>query len=70
LWSESAKRIKSIFDFSKERIYVTQGFIGGTTTGHTTTLGREGSDYTAAILAISWMRSVLCMERCSRYPEC
>jgi aspartate kinase len=51
LWSESAKRIKSIFDFSKERIYVTQGFIGGTTTGHTTTLGREGSDYTAAILA-------------------
>jgi aspartate kinase len=50
LWSESAKRIKSTFDFSKERVYVTQGFIGGTTTGHTTTLGREGSDYTAAIL--------------------
>ncbi|GAB3224597.1 aspartate kinase [Hymenobacter seoulensis] len=30
---------------------VTQGFLGGTASGHTTTLGREGSDYTAAILA-------------------
>ncbi|SNC64399.1 aspartate kinase [Hymenobacter gelipurpurascens] len=30
---------------------VTQGFLGGTPSGHTTTLGREGSDYTAAILA-------------------
>ncbi|MBD2767775.1 aspartate kinase [Hymenobacter sp. BT664] len=30
---------------------VTQGFVGGTTKGRTTTLGREGSDYTAAILA-------------------
>ncbi|MBO0358946.1 aspartate kinase [Hymenobacter sp. BT186] len=30
---------------------VTQGFIGGTASGLTTTLGREGSDYTAAILA-------------------
>jgi aspartate kinase len=51
LWSESTKRVKNIFDFSKKRIYVTQGFIGGTVAGHTTTLGREGSDYTAAILA-------------------
>ena len=51
LWSESAKRVQSIFDFRKKRIYVTQGFIGGTVAGHTTTLGREGSDYTAAILA-------------------
>jgi aspartate kinase len=32
-------------------IVVTQGFIGGTAGGATTTLGREGSDYTAAILA-------------------
>ena len=30
---------------------VTQGFIGSTADGRTTTLGREGSDYTAAILA-------------------
>jgi aspartate kinase len=51
LWNESTKRVQRIFDFRKYFIYVTQGFIGGTIEGHTTTLGREGSDYTAAILA-------------------
>jgi aspartate kinase len=30
---------------------ITQGFIGGTSENYTTTLGREGSDYTAALLA-------------------
>ena len=30
---------------------VTQGFIAGTGDGHTTTLGREGSDYSASILS-------------------
>lgn len=33
------------------RIVLTQGFLGGTSENFTTTLGREGSDYTAAILA-------------------
>lgn len=33
------------------RIAVTQGFIGHTANGSTTTLGREGSDFTAAIFA-------------------
>jgi len=51
LWGESSKRVKSAFNFEKCRVYVTQGFIGGTSNGKTTTLGREGSDYTAAILA-------------------
>lgn len=32
-------------------IAITQGFIAGSSQGSTTTLGREGSDYTAAILA-------------------
>lgn len=32
-------------------IIVTQGFIGGTSENYTTTLGREGSDYSAAIFA-------------------
>ena len=36
---------------SKHQVIITQGFIGGTTDGHTTTLGREGSDYSASILA-------------------
>ncbi|MCX6254625.1 MAG: aspartate kinase, partial [Bacteroidia bacterium] len=51
LWGESTNKIRGVFDFKKKRIYVTQGFIGGTAAGQTTTLGREGSDYTAAILA-------------------
>lgn len=34
-------------------IFITQGFIGGTSENFTTTLGREGSDYTAAILAFT-----------------
>lgn len=33
------------------RILITQGFIGSTTRGRTTTLGREGSDYTGSIFA-------------------
>ena len=33
------------------RIAVTQGFLGSTAGGDTTTLGREGSDYSAAILS-------------------
>jgi aspartate kinase len=32
-------------------LFVTQGFIGGTSDNKTTTLGREGSDYTASIFA-------------------
>jgi aspartate kinase len=33
------------------QLVLTQGFIGGTSENFTTTLGREGSDYTAALLA-------------------
>ena len=51
LWSESTARIKSVFNFSDRDIFVTQGFIGSTIAGMTTTLGREGSDYTGALLA-------------------
>jgi aspartate kinase len=51
LWGESSRRIKKVFSFSNNQIYITQGFIGGTISGQSTTLGREGSDYTAAIIA-------------------
>lgn len=37
--------------FSEFDIIITQGFIGGTSENFMTTLGREGSDYTASILA-------------------
>jgi aspartate kinase len=51
MWNESTNRIRGVFNFRDNRKYVTQGFIGGTVTGKTTTLGREGSDFTAAIIA-------------------
>lgn len=35
----------------RNRRYVTQGFIGSTVSGRTTTLGRGGSDYSAALIA-------------------
>jgi aspartate kinase len=35
----------------ENKLVITQGFIGGTSENYTTTLGREGSDYTAALLA-------------------
>ncbi len=38
-------------DQNPGRIIVTQGFIGSDPSSNTTTLGREGSDYTAAIFA-------------------
>ena len=47
----SKKLMQDAFNFKDTKVYVTQGFLGGTTTNLTTTLGREGSDYTAAILA-------------------
>ena len=37
--------------FEHVDLTITQGFIGHTAEGHTTTLGREGSDYSAGILA-------------------
>lgn len=37
--------------FTDDCIYLTQGFIGCTSENFTTTLGREGSDFSAAILA-------------------
>ncbi|MBL6657602.1 MAG: aspartate kinase [Flavobacteriales bacterium] len=36
---------------SPQGVYITQGFIGCTSENFTTTLGREGSDFTAAILS-------------------
>ena len=35
---------------NRPKIVIAQGFIGGTASGQRTTLGREGSDYTAALL--------------------
>ncbi len=49
-WEITESLIKqSLTDKLSESNFITQGFIGSTKDGHTTTLGREGSDFTAAI---------------------
>jgi aspartate kinase len=50
-YEKSGKLLKKVLSTTNADIIVTQGFIGSTADGLTTTLGREGSDYTAAILA-------------------
>ena len=47
-WGSTKDKIKSyLVDFP----IITQGFIGSDSSNYTTTLGREGSDFTAAIIA-------------------
>jgi aspartate kinase len=48
-WSRTAEAITSLRPILERNIIVTQGFIGRTPEGLTTTLGREGSDFSAAI---------------------
>ncbi|WP_027420989.1 aspartate kinase [Crocinitomix catalasitica] len=53
-WDTSTKLVKNALNTSFESgktIAITQGFLGHDEAGFTTTLGREGSDFTAAILA-------------------
>lgn len=48
-WEQTQDLISS--NFNTTRLNITQGFLGSDANNFTTTLGREGSDYTAAILA-------------------
>ena len=49
-WKETEKVIKNrLLPIAKKNLVITQGFIGKGFSGETTTLGREGSDYSAAI---------------------
>ena len=50
-WELSGQLVKKDFVFGGEQVLLTQGFLASTINNLTTTLGREGSDYTAAILA-------------------
>lgn len=51
-WVETEETIKRILKpYIDRNIVITQGFIGSDENNNTTTLGREGSDYTAAIFA-------------------
>lgn len=47
--SATRERLLSAIAHYPAHVYVIQGFIGGTESGDVTTLGREGSDYSAAV---------------------
>jgi len=53
LWDQTEKGICEYFvnAFDNAEVVVTQGFIASVQDGKTTTLGREGSDYTASIFS-------------------
>jgi aspartate kinase len=50
-WLQTHPLVEDVFQPAPGEVILTQGFIGGTRAGWSTSLGREGSDYTAAILA-------------------
>ena len=47
-WEKSKQQIEAL---NTETLLITQGFLGRSANGNTTSLGREGSDFTAAIFA-------------------
>lgn len=49
-WVKSSEKIKK-WKNSNQKLVITQGFIGSNENHETTTLGREGSDFSAAIFA-------------------
>ncbi len=52
-WNYSAEKVNQVVKplLEKAGIVITQGFIGSTDENESTTLGREGSDYSAAVFA-------------------
>jgi aspartate kinase len=50
-WELTDQLMKAKIQKDNRRLYVAQGFIGSTENNLTTTLGREGSDFTGAIIA-------------------
>lgn len=53
-WESTERKIQDHIQAEREKgvkVFISQGFIGHTAEGFTTTLGREGSDFSAAIFA-------------------
>ncbi len=58
-FDQTNKNIETFFNNNKHQIIVLPGFVSKTENGEPTTLGRGGSDYTAAIIAAAANASVL-----------
>jgi aspartate kinase len=50
-WVNTEKKVVSELSKYKDALVITQGFIGSDAEGNSTTLGREGSDFSGSILA-------------------
>jgi aspartate kinase len=50
-WTITEQKVLEQISTTAPRLIITQGFIGATDENESTTLGREGSDYTAAVFA-------------------
>lgn len=50
-WDVTVQQVRDTLLGQEAKVFLTQGFIGGTAENLTTTLGREGSDYSASIMA-------------------
>ena len=52
-WEVTAEKVNDVIipQFNNTDVVITQGFIGATDENESTTLGREGSDYSAAVFA-------------------
>lgn len=59
-WTEKLIR-RDVPGLLEQGLVVTQGFLGGTNNGLTTTLGREGSDFSAAIFAYCLGANAMCI---------
>jgi len=58
-FAASNKKIEAYFATAPQQLFIIPGFIAATAGGITTTLGRGGSDYTAAIIAAAVNASTL-----------
>ncbi len=58
-FAETNRRMKEYFESSSAKLHIFPGFIASDSKGYTTTLGRGGSDYTAAIIAAAIDAEVL-----------
>jgi len=59
--THTRKKLIKGFDFNSVNIFVTQGFIAAGSKGKVTTLGREGSDFSAAVLAYALRADEVCI---------
>lgn len=50
-WKETEKKLQGLPEKISANMILTQGFIGSDSQGNTTTMGREGSDFSAAVFA-------------------